>query len=469
MKPSKAGRPDLLSFVNRARRDLKGGSPRLKTLKRMPATRMKKKGNKRRIFLALAVVLAALLLARQYVFVQDPIITGYDTFKKLPRKKHLVFAVKNDRAIKSVSVVVVQGLRHVTILDDKNIGRDKNYDIPFEPRRFAIEDGKATVFINARSGIFSKTQISVDSNVDTVPPVIGQVVSTPFVRQGSAGAVKARVMGAEKVYVKVGSAEFPMTRSFNGNKDVYCTVFPVPLSLPAGTDLLLIADDGNDNYRTERLDTIVAARKFRRSSIDVSDGFIERHIMPLLGTKARGLSRVAAFRKVNEEWRQEDNSAIGEVGQHSGDRPLWKGRFLQLRGSQVFARFGDKRDYYYHGEKISTSRHLGYDLASVGHAPVTAANDGIVVYVGDRLIYGHTVIIDHGLGVMSLYGHMSRTSVTAGQRLSKGDIIGRTGNTGLALGDHLHFGIYVHGVPVNPLDWWDRNWIKNKIMRVILS
>ncbi|MEJ2682788.1 MAG: M23 family metallopeptidase [Candidatus Sulfobium sp.] len=438
-------------------------------LRRIPATRMKKKGKGKKIFLTLAVVLATLLFARQYVFVQDPVITGYETFKKLPRKKHLVFTIKNDRPIKSVSVVVVQGLRHVTVMDDRNVGKYKKYNILFEPRRFAIEDGKATVSINAVSGIFSRTEISVDSTVDTVPPVIEQVVSTPFVKQGSAGAVKARVVGAENVYVKVGSAEFPMTKSFNDGKDVYCTIFPVPFSVSAGADVLLVADDGNDNYRTERLDTTVVARKFRRSRIDVSDGFIEGHIIPLLGAKGKGLSEVEALREVNEAWRQEDNSAIGEVGQRSEDRPLWKGRFLQLKGSRVFARFGDKRDYYYHGEKISSSRHLGYDLASVRHAPVTAANGGIVVYVGDRLIYGHTIIIDHGLGLMSLYGHMSLTSVTAGQHVSKGDIIGRTGNTGLALGDHLHFGIYVHGVPVDPLDWWDPNWIKNKIMRVLLS
>ena len=100
---------------------------------------------------------------------------------------------------------------------------------------------------------------------------------------------------------------------------------------------------------------------------------------------------------------------------------------------------------------------------------MTAANNGIVVYVGDLQIYGHAVIIDHGLGLMSLYGHMSKTSVKAGEHVAKGQVIGRTGNTGLALGDHLHFGMYVHGVAVNPIDWWDPHWIRIKIMRVLSS
>ncbi len=430
---------------------------------------MKEKTSLKTKLLSVGVILAALLLAYHYMSVQPPFITGFETFKKLPRKKRVIFTVRNNRPIKSLNVYIVQGLRHVSVIADKNIGKEKTYDLILEPRRLAIADGGATVVITARSSFFSRTEISINSTVDTVPPAIKQVVSTPFVRQGSTGAVKARVIGAENVYVKVGGDEFMMSKSFNGRKDVYCTLFPVSLSVPPGTALLVVADDGNENYRSERLDTTIVARKFRESKIDVSDKFIDSHIMPLLGKNDNGLSGAAAFEKVNEAWRQEDNKAIEGVGRRSEGSPLWKGRFSQLHGSRVLARFGDKRDYYYRGKKISISRQSGYDLASVGHAPVTAANNGLVVYVGDRLIYGRTVIVDHGLGLMSLYGHMSQTSVRAGQHVSKGEIIGRTGNTGLAFGDYLHFGIYVHGMAVNPLDWWDQKWIMNKIMSVLSS
>ncbi|MEJ2696767.1 MAG: M23 family metallopeptidase [Candidatus Sulfobium sp.] len=430
---------------------------------------MKKKSRGKTIFVTAVVVLAALFFAYHYIAAPDPVISGYEVFKKLPRKKHIVFTVRNDRPVGSVSVIIVQGLRRAAVIDEKNVGKEKTFDFILEPRSFAVTDGPATVVIKAESGLFSKTELSVDSTVDTVPPVIKRVVSTPFVKQGSTGAVKASVLGAQKVYVKVGDDEFPMAKSFNGKKNVYCTLFPVPLSASPGTPLSVVADDGNDNYRTERLDTTILTRKFRKSNVDISEEFIDNHIISLLGREGNGLSEKAAFRKVNEEWRREDNKAIEEAGQRSEGSPLWNGRFLQLRGSRVFAKFGDKRDYYYQGEKISASRHLGYDLASVRHAAVTAANAGIVVYVGQRLIYGNVVIIDHGLGLMSLYGHMSQTSVKAGQHVSKGETIGRTGNTGLALGDHLHFGIYVHGIAVNPLDWWDGNWIRNKIMRVLSS
>ena len=128
------------------------------------------------------------------------------------------------------------------------------------------------------------------------------------------------------------------------------------------------------------------------------------------------------------------------------------------------AKYGDERTYLYKGNKISKSAHLGYDLASYSKAPVEAANSGIVIFSADLSIYGSTVIIDHGLGLMSLYGHLSALTVEKGDRVKRGDMIGKTGATGLAGGDHLHFGRLRHGYEVSPVYWWDRNWIKIHIL-----
>ena len=73
------------------------------------------------------------------------------------------------------------------------------------------------------------------------------------------------------------------------------------------------------------------------------------------------------------------------------------------------------------------------------------------------------MVIDHGFGLFSTYSHLSAFDVKQGQVISKGEAIGRTGSTGLAGGDHLHFGIIVHNTFVNPVEWWDANWIKNNI------
>jgi len=112
---------------------------------------------------------------------------------------------------------------------------------------------------------------------------------------------------------------------------------------------------------------------------------------------------------------------------------------------------------------MGTSVHLGIDLASTAQANIEAANSGVVLYAGNLGIYGNAVIIDHGQGISSQYGHMSSISVKEGQQVTKGQIIGNTGATGFAGGDHLHFSVLVGGVFVDPKEWWDPHWIKDNV------
>ena len=132
---------------------------------------------------------------------------------------------------------------------------------------------------------------------------------------------------------------------------------------------------------------------------------------------------------------------------------LWRGAFLPLAGSQVEAAFADFRTYLYGGKAVDRQVHLGFDLARVVHSPVSAANDGRVLYARDLGIYGNCVILDHGMGIQSLYGHMSSFQVQEGQEVHKGQTIGLTGETGLAGGDHLHFSMLVNGRFVNASTW----------------
>jgi murein DD-endopeptidase MepM/ murein hydrolase activator NlpD len=95
---------------------------------------------------------------------------------------------------------------------------------------------------------------------------------------------------------------------------------------------------------------------------------------------------------------------------------------------------------------------------------VPAANDGRVVLADKLGIYGNCVVVDHGYGLQSIYGHLSEFAVKAGDTVKKGQSLGRSGSTGLAGGDHLHFSMQVDGVQVNPIEWWDEHWIKDRIL-----
>ncbi|TMA41037.1 MAG: M23 family metallopeptidase, partial [Deltaproteobacteria bacterium] len=163
------------------------------------------------------------------------------------------------------------------------------------------------------------------------------------------------------------------------------------------------------------------------------------------------------------ELRVATEKRVRELCRESTAEPLWEGAFLRLPGSDPLSGFADRRTYMYHGQAIDHQTHLGFNLASVRGSSVPAGNTGRVVFAGPLGIYGNAVILDHGLGLFSLYGHLSEMAVAAGTTIHRGDVVGKTGDTGLAGGDHLHFSVMIHGVHVDPVEWWDAHWIHDHV------
>jgi murein DD-endopeptidase MepM/ murein hydrolase activator NlpD len=208
----------------------------------------------------------------------------------------------------------------------------------------------------------------------------------------------------------------------------------------------------------------VLERAFEERDLPLSRRFLEQRAVPLANANGfESAGPTQAFRDVNETLRERNELHIRELlaGEQAPRR--FSGRFEQMRGSSVTSRFAERRRYLLDGIEISKATHYGFDLASTAGAKVTAANAGIVVLAEDLGIYGSCVIVDHGLGVRSLYGHLSSISVATGEEVAKGDQLGRSGMTGLAGGDHLHFAILVGGVYVDPLEWWDEKWVQSHV------
>jgi murein DD-endopeptidase MepM/ murein hydrolase activator NlpD len=165
---------------------------------------------------------------------------------------------------------------------------------------------------------------------------------------------------------------------------------------------------------------------------------------------------------VNTDLREQNDAVIAEAIPEPSEKQ-WSGAFEQMRGSKVTSQFAELRNYLRYGKRASRARHYGYDLASTTRAPITASNDGTVIFAGDNGIYGNLVLIDHGLGITTLYGHLSSLDVAVGDRVERGQTLGRSGATGLAGGDHLHFAVLVGRTYVDPLEWWDGRWIQDHI------
>jgi hypothetical protein len=418
------------------------------------------------------VILVFAFIVYKLFFVPDAVIEGMDAFNRLPREKTVTLNCAN---IKSIHISIIQNGRIADILKDVPESGDKQYKVLIKPKEFDLTDGTARVIVKARSGILKEVKHEIKSVIDTVPPSLDVLRATSIVYQGSAGVASLRAKDAVSVDVVLDDRKFRASKVTTGveqeitpdqkrKSEEYLVFFPAPLDIKEGSRFYAVARDIAGNRNMKVLPTRLKPREYSSSDIEIDDDFINTVIAPLLN-EMNIADPVRAFRTVNEDWREDDRGRLREIAQRTEPEVLWEGRFIQLRNSKVMATYGDKRTYSYNNEPVSKSVHLGYDLASVSHAPVGAANTGVVKFAGELGIYGNTVIIDHGLGLMSLYGHLSVISVSEGDAVSKGEIIAETGSTGLAGGDHLHFGILIHGVEVSPLYWWDSGWLRTSILQ----
>ncbi|MBF0463805.1 MAG: M23 family metallopeptidase [Nitrospirae bacterium] len=422
-------------------------------------------------YYGLGIVIAALVIFLLYTLISSkpPVISGLDGLAKLPRKKDVPIKIDCKSTIKSVSITISQGdnTKAQEILSDNPGKKTADYLLKIEPVKLSLKDGTAQIKVIIKSGLFTKTEKMFETVIDTIPPIIAVLDSTYISDQGSATAVLIEASGADSVYVKIGDKTYPAVNSIFKNKNHYFCIYPLDVDYNGTVPLTAVAEDNAGNMVMTPIKTIFKPTVYRKDIIKISDDFIKRQVYPLLGITEGEMPPVDAFIKLNEGWRKDNEAKIQEISAKSVSEILWQGAFIQMKNTKVFAHFGDIRSYEYGGKIISGSRHMGYDLASLANSPVPAANSGIVQFAGNLGIYGNAIIIDHGLGLMSLYGHLSAIMVKEGDKVVKGGIIAKSGMTGFAGGDHLHFAIICHGVYVSPVQWWDKLWIDKRISLVL--
>ena len=297
------------------------------------------------------------------------------------------------------------------------------------------------------------------------PPRLAPLSPHVFAEQGGSEVVVYSVDDtAIKHGVQSGAYFFP-GYPLKGRPGEYFSLFAVPYDLEDESAVNLIAEDEVGN--ATRMSFIEQFRKNPLSTdkINVSTSFMQKVVPRILAKTPdfpdRG-SLLDNYIAVNSQMREINNERILTVGRRVIQRFYWNKRFIQMP-SKVVSNFADRRTYLFENKKIDQQDHLGYDLASTSKATIPSANDGKVVMVEYLGIYGNTVIVDHGYGLQTLYAHMSSFAVKVGDEVKRGQALGRTGATGLALGDHLHFAVMIQGLPVEPKQWWDGHWIHDRI------
>lgn len=335
-----------------------------------------------------------------------------------------------------------------------------------------LQEGEATVRATAdrmAGPLRSHAPVVVEKKMAVLlrPPRLELLSRQHYVRQGGSGVVVFRVGdGVVSSGVRAGdtvSLSFPLPGGGPGER---FALFAIPWELDDVGQVRLFAEDAAGNRSELPFVDLFKKAPPKTDTIELSDAFLER-VVPAIASQTPGFdasgSLLDQYLRINGKERQEVLAKIAAIAKNTEPAFLWRGAFLQMPDTQRRAGFAESRTYLYQGRAVDHQTHLGLDLASTEHAPVPAANSGRVVFAGWLVIYGNAVIIDHGYGLMSLYGHMSSISVKPGDVVAKGQQIGNSGSTGLAGGDHLHLEIFVQGKSVDPLEWLDEHWIRDNI------
>jgi murein DD-endopeptidase MepM/ murein hydrolase activator NlpD len=349
---------------------------------------------------------------------------------------------------------------------------EKQVHIESDLLRLKVPEGPATLEVFAETYAWHllppprAPRLSAPVTVDLTPPRIEPLTTQHNMRLGGVElAVFRQSPDTVRSGIEVGPYFFPSTSGYFADPGIAVAFFAIPQDLTAETRPRLTARDAAGNQREVALPADVKPRRFAERALAVDDDFLGRKVPEI--ERDAGLPGSAdllqGYLRINRELRRQNEAQIRELAARSTPEPLWDGAFHRQSNAAPLSSFADRRTYTYQGKVIDHQTHLGYDLASLKLSPVEAAQNGVVVSAGYMGIYGNTVVVDHGLGIFSLYGHLSTIDVQPGQRVGTGQTLGRTGETGLAGGDHLHFSVMLSGVHVDPVEWWDAHWLRDHV------
>jgi murein DD-endopeptidase MepM/ murein hydrolase activator NlpD len=429
------------------------------------------------------VVIGALLVAGagyalfRVLFAPRPKIVLAQPFATVGRNAPLVLDITEHRyGVRAVKVTITQGKDEKVVLDENYDPPNPDVQVRWSPaqeKRFRLTEGAGKLHVSAQAAKFGpfkgrRASLEQDFTARLIPPRLEVLTTQHYVNQGGGDMIvyKATPPSAE-TGVLVGERFF---RGFPvpGAKDpaVRFAIFAYPYDVAAGTQVRLRARDEAGNETLASFWIKIFPKTFRSRELDLTDDFLNK-VVPEIMSQTPSLTDqgdlLKNFLAINRDLRKQNNQALREMSAKSKEQFLWTEPFRQLSNSQVEAQFADHRIYKYQGKEVDRQDHLGYDLATNANNPISAANDGVVMMAEFFGIYGNTVVIDHGFGLLSLYGHMSSFAVKAGDPVKRGQTIGQSGATGLAGGDHLHFSMILQGEQVDAREWWDPHWIQDRI------
>ncbi|MGH9521548.1 MAG: M23 family metallopeptidase [Terriglobales bacterium] len=428
------------------------------------------------LLILLAVVAVCMALFRggapQIALLNPPRAIGMHT--------PLTVTVTSGMGLRDVKAYYQQNGRTFPLAEAKPVAKRHWWLAPKEGRQLTLDlkagrsdipglqDGKVELVVEAEASNLrgSKAALQQSFEVRSVPPTISALTTQHYVNQGGADMVVYTVSpGATESGVEVAGKFFPGFQMPKAPAGTMFSIFAFPYDAPADARFELVARDDAGNEARQAFPVHAFPKTFPARPMPINDDFIARVVMPIIQHTPSISDQhdpLKNFLLVNRDLRHEQTKQLEEMGKQTAHEFLWHGTFTRLPAATE-ASFADHRFYVYNKQKVDDEFHLGIDLAGTQHMPILAANSGRVVMAQYFGIYGNAVLVDHGFGLMSLYGHMNDFAVKPGDTVKQGQLIGHSDTTGLAGGDHLHFSILLDGQQVNPKEWWDPHWLHDRI------
>lgn len=392
-------------------------------------------------------------------------------------------SISDNKGLKTVEAFLEDGENKVTLADINIPNGDKSYKLKVNFPKMGILARenllKLTVVVRDKSlwGFFrgNKTVQKSIIYIDKVKPDVLLINNSYSIGKGGTAVIifRAKDKNLKNTYITTNYGKKFYTNDFY-KKGYYISLVAWPIFEKTFT-AWIVAEDQAGNKTKQRVAFYLKDRRYRVSHIKASDRFINGKIAQLAEDrpeKTQNLTPTQKMKFINEDYRVENEDLIREYATKVDSGKVNEfnlNRFYPLKNGQRVGSYGDHRYYYYQNKEnvISESYHMGLDLASIRQADIKTSNKAICVYAKYNGIYGNNVILYHGLGLYTLYGHCSSFLVARGDVVKKDGVVAQTGASGLALGDHLHFGISVQGIFVRPAEWMDSKWMNTNITKVI--
>ena len=428
-------------------------------------------------FLLIVLLIAVPLGGLEFLSTHSTLAFGSPP-KAIGEATPVTVRIENPHGARRISAFVEQGGVRLPLEESKSpADRFKFWRKHLPPADFhftagrakaaALKEGKAKLIVEAESNDLRGSLDSISTDVDVIfrPPSVTTDSFQHYINQGGSEMALLTPSGSwTEAGVCVGDHFYPSFPMAGSQERV--ALFAMPWDAPRDTAPFVVVRNAAGTEAKTQFWYKVFPKKFRARDLPIDDAFLNKVVNQIDPSGSGDL--LDRFLKINGEMRRENNKTLADLRLKTAGHFLWSEPFLQLANSKVESAFADVRSYIYKGKKVDQQTHLGFDLAVGQHTPVPAANDGKIVWAAMLGIYGNCVVVDHGLGLQSIYAHLSEIAVKEGQSVKRGEALGKSGSTGLAGGDHLHFSMQVDGVQVNPIEWWDAHWIHDHV-RVSLA